>query len=712
METHRFRTEHIEIGFAADSGSLCLLHPRGSRENWIGQGRKRPALDVRLSDGWLGRREQLLLQEYGIRDEEVQGSRITITGSLGPLTLKDIYWIRGCRIRRRVSLENRSSEELQIRGLRLAVPGVRIGALERCLFEAPGTAVRPRLPLKEAAGQTLGCAPTEQFAPGARARWGMALESAPDCSPGLLAVNNTEQRQVLLCWYYSEVEEALPAVDGTGESVDLIHDSALAGWLSPGESLSGGDQYLLLAFGSWPEVLLEYRGYFSEVGLQPPPYRPPAWVEAAAIYEVHAGQFGGFHGLAGQLPRIKHMGFDTLYLLPIQRYYNPHGRIWDGNWTANGSPYAIRDFEVPEPTLGGEEDFRTLVAEARRLGMRLLLDFVPQGCALDARYVEEHPEWFCRDEQGQLVSSHGWNDTYSFDWANPGYQRYMLDWSLSLMRAHGFDGFRVDAPLAKEPNWDRHIPYRASATNLGVSSLLEALQRGVKGIDAEAVLLCELFGPLFTKSHDLACDYLPCIQTFQMLQARLTPAEWSSWIQDHRLSLPAGALRVCFMETHDTRQFHPPAYPWRGSQASRAGLAALVLAGFIPMIWSGQERGQEEFLGSLLRARAGSSALLHGELLFDAVTCSNPWVLSILRRSPEQIVWGLVSLRPETATYAFSLPLETMGLTEDRQYFLKDLIGRRIWSEYGKKLWRGGELGELSFTPQPFVPYFFEIGEG
>lgn len=278
MQTLSFQTEHIEIGFAADSGSLCLLRLRGSRQNWVGWGRDRPALDVRLADGWLGRREHLVLREQSICDHEAEVSEITITANLGPLTLKDVYWIRGRRIRRRVSLENHGSGELQIRGLRLAVPGVRIGAPEQCLFEAPGTAVRPRLPLSAAVAQSLGHPPTEHFAPGARARWGMAMEAAPDCSPGLLAVNNKEQRQVLLCWYYSEVEEALPAVDGEGRAVDLIHDSALAGWLAPGQSLCGGDQYLLLVSGTWPEALLEYRGYFAEIGLQLPPYRPPSWV--------------------------------------------------------------------------------------------------------------------------------------------------------------------------------------------------------------------------------------------------------------------------------------------------------------------------------------------------------------------------------------------------------------------------------------------------
>ncbi|UCF97412.1 MAG: hypothetical protein JSV89_19890 [Spirochaetaceae bacterium] len=710
MQILSFQTADVEIGFSTHSGSLCLLRSLGSRGNWIGHETDRGSVDVRLSDGWLGERESPLLQEHSVRDEP-NGIEITVTMRFGPLTLGDGYLIVGPRISRRVTLKNQGGKELQIRGLRLAVPGVRIGALEHCLFEAPGTAVRPRLPLAVAASQSLGNPPTEGFAPGARDRWGMAMETAPDCSPGLLAVNNTEEQQVLLCWYYSEVEEALPGVDGSGESLDLIHDSALAAWLAPGQSLSAGDQHLLVFSGSWPQALLEYRRTFREVGLEPPMYRLPGWVAAAGIYEVHPGQFGGFQGLSQELGRIKAMGCDTLYLLPIFRYHNPIGRIWDGNWKTNGSPYAILDFEALDPSLGGEEEFHLLVTEAHRLGMRLLLDFVPQGCALEARYVGEHPEWFCRDERGELVSSRGWNDTYSFDWANSQYQRYMLAWSLQMLRSYGFDGFRVDAPLAKEPNWDRSLTYRASATNLGVLRLLEELQRGVKEVDAEAVLLCELFGPLFSKSHDLACDYLSCIQTYQLLQARLTPAEWSSWIQDHRLSLPDGARRVCFMETHDTREFHPPAYPWRGSQASRAGFAALLLAGFIPMIWSGQERGQDEFYRAVLRARAESPAILQGDILFNLVDSSHPWVLSIVRRNAQQVVWGLISLWPETSTFTFSVPADVLELAKESKYILNDLISRRRWSEYGTEAWEGRELQGLSLTPLPFVPYFFEIAE-
>ena len=285
----------------------------------------------------------------------------------------------------------------------------------------------------------------------------------------------------------------------------------------------------------------------------------------------------------------------------------------------------------------------------------------------------------------------------------------MLDWSLKLLRKYGFDGYRVDAPLGKEPNWDRGIPYHASATNLGVIRLLERLQKAIKEINPEAVLFCELFGPVFVKSHDLACDYLPFVQTYQLLQHRITPGEWSNWIKDHRLALPEGAVRVCFVETHDTRGFYPPVYGLRGSQLSKAGFAALIMAGFLPMIWSGQEKGQEDFYYDLLKARAGSKAILEGETLYNTVSCSNEWVLNLIRRHNKGIIWGLISLWPEKSTFNIALPVADLRLNIEKSYRFRDLISGQYWNEYDKTLWKTDELDDIYITPQPFKPYFFEL---
>jgi len=640
----------VELGFSKKNGALNLLRPAGVTGNWVAHGVPIATVDARLGVHWLSTEHTAHFVAHVV-EETTDGVKLTVSTALGPLRLHDVYTVTGPLVVRRIIVENAGDTEVQLNGVRLIVPWARIGAPDECRFEAPGTAVRPRLPLTIAARERLDRPHSDAFAPAARARWGLAMEDAPDCTPGLMAVHNTVRGETLLCWYSSEVEAGSPRVDGNNVAVSLIHEPILAGWLAPGQTLMGGTQFILLHRGSWDEALSAFRDYYEHIGILPPLYgQPPAWVHEAAIYEVHPGQFGGFRGLAEALPRLSEMGVNTLYLMPIWVYDN-------------------------------------------------------------ARYVTEHPEWFCRDEAGNLVSSHGWTDTYSFDWANPDYHNYMLDWSLRLLREYGFDGYRVDAPHGKEPNWDRRIPYHASATNLGVLRLLGRLQVGVKEINPQAVLFCELFGPVFVKSHDMAYDYLPCVQTYQLLQQKLTPWEWSEWVRDHRAALPVDAVRVCFVETHDTRGFHPPAYGWRGSRLSRAGFAALVLAGFVPMIWSGQEQGQEAFYRDLLRARHGSAALLRGETLYNAVSCTNEWVLNIVRRHGDEVVWGVISLWPEKSTHTFSLPVAKLGLSTQTRYRLHDLISGCDWDEYGKTAWTGGELRNCALTPQPFQPYFFAVRE-
>lgn len=697
----------IELAFSSLSGVLRTLRGAGWSESVAGWGAPVASVDARLRwegvDVWLSGLHQRLYVDHLASDD-----LLSILIDLGPLRLDDRYQVMGNLIARRMTVENQGDLELQLTAIRFCLPGVLIGDPADCLFEAPATAVRPRIPMALAAQEDLDIGPSDDFAPAARARWGMALEDAPDATPGLLALHNPVLQQTLMLWYHSDVEEAGPRVAGNGPGLDLWHDSHLAGWLKPGATLEGGTQYILLHEGDWASALAAYRAYYHIAGVLPTRYGdPPDWVQEAVIYEVHPGQFGGFRGLADAVPSLAAMGVTVLYLMPIWCYDNRSGRAWDENWKASGSPYAIRDFEQLEPTLGSGDDFRYLVEKAHACRLRVLLDLVAQGCAIDARYVREHPEWFCRDEAGSLVSSHGWNDTYSFDWANPEYQEYMLRWSLDLMRRYGFDGFRVDAPHGKEPNWDQTISYHASHTNLGITSFLDRLQDGVKAVSPDAALMCELFGPLFVHNHDLACDYIVVSQAYQLLSGRLSAAAFSRWLDDYWAVMPGDAVRVAFTETHDTRGFHPPAYALRGARGEQALLGALVLAGFVPMIWSGQERGQEEFLRRLFAARNTSPAILRGERLFNVIRCQNEWMFSVVRRYRDELAWGLVNFWPEKCSHRFDVPLDI--LAPEVTYCLHDLIAGRDWEEDGKTTWIGSELESIVLTPEPFLPYFFRL---
>jgi hypothetical protein len=143
------------------------------------------------------------------------------------------------------------------------------------------------------------------------------------------------------------------------------------------------------------------------------------------------------------------------------------------------------------------------------------------------------------------------------------------------------------------------------------------------------------------------------------------------------------------------------------------------MSGFVPMIWSGQERGWEPFYADVFRARRSSAALRHGQFLFNAVSCreavterdyeAHTWVFGLLRRSGGEAVWGLVSLWPEKTPFQFSLPLDKLGLDPAEQYRLHDLISGRDWDEYGRTSWSGAQLAQIVLTPEPFRPYCLAI---
>lgn len=95
------------------------------------------------------------------------------------------------------------------------------------------------------------------------------------------------------------------------------------------------------------------------------------------------------------LPYLRHLGVNTVYLLPITAIGQ------DGNKGTLGSPYAVKnpyrlDERLAEPALGltAEEEFKAFVEAAHHLGMRVVLEFVFRTSAKDGDWIAEHPEWF------------------------------------------------------------------------------------------------------------------------------------------------------------------------------------------------------------------------------------------------------------------------------------------------------------------------------
>ena len=116
---------------------------------------------------------------------------------------------------------------------------------------------------------------------------------------------------------------------------------------------------------------------------QPTPYvklKHPEWAKNAVIYQINTRQFtpeGTFAAAQDQLPRLKELGVDILWLMPI----HPIGE--ENRKGTLGSPYSIRDYRAVNAELGTTADLKAYVDAALANGMKVILDWVANHTAWD-----------------------------------------------------------------------------------------------------------------------------------------------------------------------------------------------------------------------------------------------------------------------------------------------------------------------------------------
>ena len=131
------------------------------------------------------------------------------------------------------------------------------------------------------------------------------------------------------------------------------------------------------------------------------PAAHPDWSYNAVVYEMNVRQYtpeGTFEAAARELPRLKELGVDIVWLMPVY----PIGKLERKGML--GSYYAISDYCATNPEFGTLEDFDRFLAEAHRLGLRVILDWVANHTSPDARWIEERPaDWYVRDSLGNTI---------------------------------------------------------------------------------------------------------------------------------------------------------------------------------------------------------------------------------------------------------------------------------------------------------------------
>ena len=141
----------------------------------------------------------------------------------------------------------------------------------------------------------------------------------------------------------------------------------------------------------------------------------PSWIMQGNIYEVNIRQYtpeGTFKAFSKHLDRLKNMGVQTLWFMPI----TPIGVV-DRKGTL-GSYYAVSDYTAINPEFGDMKDWKELVKTAHVKGFKVIIDWVPNHTSCDHGWLTRHPDFYVKDSTGKPAMAFDWSDTKQLNYKN------------------------------------------------------------------------------------------------------------------------------------------------------------------------------------------------------------------------------------------------------------------------------------------------------
>lgn len=234
------------------------------------------------------------------------------------------------------------------------------------------------------------------------------------------------------------------------------------------------------------------------------------------VYEVFVRNFspeGNFKGVEAQVPRLKDLGIDVVWLMPIYKL----GDI--GKWGAYSSPYAIKDYTKVDPDNGTEQELRELITAIHDAGMEVWFDWVGNHTAMDNVWVESHPEFYTHKDDGSFIHpfNGAWRDVYELDRDSEAMQDEMIRAMQYWVDNFDIDGYRCDYASGPSPELWRKASERVLKDGKRIAWLAEdsAVPALVKNgyFDYNyAWEFQERFLKGFTKNHDLDALRAACLE--------------------------------------------------------------------------------------------------------------------------------------------------------------------------------------------------------
>lgn len=293
----------------------------------------------------------------------------------------------------------------------------------------------------------------------------------------------------------------------------------------------------------------------------------PEWIYQATLYEVNIRQFtpeGTFSAFEKQLPRLKNLGVDIIWLMPI----HPIGEV--NRKGLLGSYYSVKDFTSINLEFGTMSDFKRLVRKTHELNLKIIIDWVANHTSHDNNWVISHPDWYVHDAKGKLVSPFDWSDVVKLDYSNTQMRKSMIETMQFWVTEADVDGFRCD--VASEIPTDFWNQARTELEKIKpVFMLAEAEQPELQQTAFDADYAWE--------QHHLMNA---------IAQGEKNAMNMERYLRNNLANYPAASIRLYFTSNHDENS-------WNGTELERLGIAAKTFAAFtfvipgMPLIYNGQE---------------------------------------------------------------------------------------------------------------------------
>lgn len=401
------------------------------------------------------------------------------------------------------------------------------------------------------------------------------------------------------------------------------------------------------------------------------PWRPqskvsiehPEWSRDAVLYQINTRQFteeGTFRAAQQELPRLKGLGVDILWLMPI----HPIG-VENRKGTL-GSPYSVQDYYAVNPEFGTEEDFRAFLNAAHEQDFKVILDLVANHTAWDNDLAKQHPEWYEKDWKGDFRPTPwwDWSDIIDLDWSKPGVREHVGGAMEYWVREFGVDGYRADVA--------GYVPLDFWET---MRSRLEAIR--------PVFMLGEVQQTAFHfGAFDATYAWDWHNTSKNVAQGKGNATSFYGYYAENESLWPRDAMRMTYIENHDSNA-------WEGTMEENYGpaLEAITALSFVgeglPLIHNGMEacnskrleffekdaidwrQGEDceygDLLARLIEFRKSNPALENGQwgAVMHKVENSQPDKLfAWVREEGDNKVLGLFNLsdKPLTATFSDALP--------------------------------------------------------